>query len=110
MHLATGVSSHAKQQAILFVMIIIIYVHIAYTKASNGICKCTYILPRTKRKQLQKGDKFTVHSLDLNISSEDEVTTVSGTEFQILIIRTEKKLDLKFWRGVDTGLSLMEFM
>ena len=34
-----------------------------------------------KWKQLQKGDKFTVHSLDLNISSEDEVTTVSGKEF-----------------------------
>ena len=41
-----------------------------------------------KWKHLQKGDKFTVHSLDLNISSEDEVTTVSGKEFQSLIIRT----------------------
>ena len=36
------------------------------------------------------------------------MTTVSGKEFQILIIRTEKKLDLMLWRGVDTGLSLME--
>ena len=81
--------------------------HIVYTKASNSICK----LYTAQNKHLQKGDKFTVHSLeslDLNISSEGEVTTVSGNEFQILIIRTVKKLDLKLWRGVDTGLSLME--
>ena len=49
-------------------------------------------------------------SLDVYISTEDEVTTVSGKEFQILIIRTEKKSDLKLWYGVDTGLSLMEFL
>ena len=36
------------------------------------------------------------------------MTTVSGKEFQILIIQTEKKLDLKLWRGVNTRLSLME--
>ena len=29
------------------------------------------------------------------------MTTVSGKEFQILIIRTEKKLDLKLWHGVQ---------
>ena len=37
------------------------------------------------------------------------MTTVSGKELQILIIRTEKKLDLKLWRGADTELSLMKF-
>ena len=33
------------------------------------------------------------------------MTTVCGKEFKILIIWTEKKLDLKLWRGV---VSLME--
>ena len=32
------------------------------------------------------------------------MTTVSGKEFQILIIRTEKKLDLKLWHGVQLPL------
>ena len=68
----------------------------------NTLIYCP-VLKRGKR--LQKRDKSTVPSLHLNISSEDEVTTVCGKEFQILIIRTEKKLDLKLWRGVDTGLS-----
>ena len=36
------------------------------------------------------------------------MTTVSGKKFQIWIILTEKKLDRKLWRGVDTGLSLIE--
>ena len=35
------------------------------------------------------------------------MTTASGKEFQILISWTEKKLDLKSWRGIDTGLSLI---
>ena len=31
------------------------------------------------------------------------MTTVVGKEFQILIIWTDKKLDLKLWHGVDTA-------
>ena len=44
------------------------YVHILYTKASNDICKYTSILSSAKKKKhLQKGEKFTLQSLDLYI-------------------------------------------
>ena len=50
----------------------LIYVHIVYIKASNGICKCTYILPSTKMGSICKREQIhSIHSLLLNISSEE---------------------------------------
>ena len=46
---------------------------------------------------LQNGDKSTLLSLDLNIFSEDAVTTESGNEFQMCITLIEKKFERKLW-------------
>ena len=46
---------------LLMIMIMIIYVHIVYTKASNGICKCTYILPRTKTGSICKRETSSLY-------------------------------------------------
>ena len=42
-------------------------------------------------------DKSTLLSLDLNIFSEDAVTTESGNEFQMCITLIEKKFERKLW-------------
>ena len=47
------------QNEIRFILIlVIIYVHIVYTKASNGICKCTYILPSSKTGSICKREQI----------------------------------------------------
>ena len=47
-----------------------------------GICTNIHVLPNPKKGSILNGDKFTLHNLDLNLCSEDDVTTVSGKEFQ----------------------------
>ena len=47
---------------------------------------------------LQNGDKSTLLSFrNLNIFSEDAVTTESGNEFQMCITLIEKKFERKLW-------------
>ena len=76
-----------------------IYVHIYHTMASNGINEYALIYCRSYKmgNHLQNGDKSTLLSLDLNMFSEDAVTTESGNEFQMCITLIEKKFERKLW-------------